>query len=109
MKWKITYFNAKVAKETLALPKKLLARYQRLADLMSESGPDLGMPHTRSLGDGLLELRVKGEEGIARVFYCTWLHKEIVMLHTFIKKTQKTPGKEMDVARQRLKEVKNNG
>ncbi len=109
MKWKLTYFNGKVAKETLALPEKLLARYQRLADVMSESGPDLGMPHTRSLGGGLLELRVKGDEGIARVFYCTVVRKEIVILHTFIKKTQKTPGKEMDIARQRLKEVRKNG
>jgi hypothetical protein len=38
---------------------------------MLEFGPNIGMPHTRPLKNGLFELRVKGKEGIARVFYCT--------------------------------------
>ena len=39
---------------------------------MEVYGPDLGMPHTRAMGDGLFELRLKAAEGIARVFFCTW-------------------------------------
>jgi phage-related protein len=70
-------------------------------------GPDLGMPHTRAMGEGLLELRLKSAEGIARVFYCTIMGKSIVMLHQFIKKTDKTPPKELAIARRRLKEIKN--
>jgi len=70
-------------------------------------GPDLGMPHTRAMGEGLFELRLKSAEGIARVFYCTIMGKRIVMLHQFIKKTDKTPPKELAIARRRLKEIKN--
>ena len=68
-------------------------------------GPDLGMPHTRAMGDGLFELRLKAAEGIARVFYCTVVGRRIVMLHQFIKKSEKIPRKELAIARKRLKEV----
>ena len=70
-------------------------------------GPDLGMPHTRAMGECLFELRLKAEEGIARVFYCTMVGKKIVMLHQFIKKTDKTPPRELETARRRMREVKN--
>ena len=76
------------------------------ADLMKLYGPDLGMPHTRAMGEGLFELRLKAVEGIARVFYCTMIGKRIVMLHQFTKKTGKTPPRELTIARRRLKEVK---
>jgi phage-related protein len=48
---------------------------------------------------------VKGKEGIARVFFCTKIGKKIIMLHSFIKKSQKTPKKEIEIARKRKKEV----
>jgi len=49
------------------------------------------MPHTKAIEAGLFELRIKGKEGIARAFYCTKVEKRIVVLHVFVKKTQKTP------------------
>lgn len=52
------------------------------------------------------ELRLKGAEGIARVFYCTLIGKRIVMLHSFVKKTDRTPKRELEVAHNRLKEIK---
>lgn len=58
------------------------------------------------MGDGLFELRLKGAEGIARVFYCTLIGKRIVMLHSFVKKTDRTPKRELEVAQSRLKEIK---
>ncbi|RDH84749.1 MAG: hypothetical protein DIZ80_04585 [endosymbiont of Galathealinum brachiosum] len=58
--------------------------------------------------DGLFELRLKSKEGIGRVFYCTLVNKRIVMLHSFIKKTSKTPSNEFKVAIARMKEVKAN-
>ena len=106
MNWTITYYSESVQAETLALPAGLLARYLRYSDRMEVYGPDLGMPHTRAMGDGLFELRLKGMEGIARVFYCTVVGRKIVILHQFIKKTDKTPSKELTVARRRMKEVK---
>ena len=70
-------------------------------------GPDLGMPHTRAMGQGLFELRLKAAEGIARVLYCTVVDRQIVMLHQFVKKTEKTPARELETARRRMKELKN--
>ncbi len=73
---------------------------------MEVYGPDLGMPHTRAMGGGLFELRLKATEGIARVLYCTMIGKRIMILHQFTKKTKKTPPKELALARRRMKEVK---
>ena len=87
------------------MPAGLLARYLRYVDLMTAHGPNLGMPHTRAMGEGLFELRVTGQEGIARVFYCTVVQRRIVMLHVFIKKSQKTPKRELEIAKRRLQEV----
>ena len=59
------------------------------------------------MGNGLFELRPKGVEGIGRVFYCAQVDKHLVVLHSFVKKTPTTPGKELKIARLRMKEVKN--
>jgi len=68
-------------------------------------GPNLGMPHTRAMGKGLFELRLKSKEGIGRVFFCTLPTQRIMMLHAFLKKSPKTPARELKVARERMKEV----
>jgi phage-related protein len=52
------------------------------------------------------EIRAKGREGIGRAFYCTVVRQRIIILHAFIKKTEQTPQRELDIARARLKEVK---
>ncbi|MDM8544502.1 type II toxin-antitoxin system RelE/ParE family toxin [Desulfococcaceae bacterium HSG9] len=75
---------------------------------MLDLGPNLGLPHTKSIEKGLLELRVKSKEGIARIFFCTRVGKKIIMLHSFIKKSQKTPKKEIKIAKIRMKEVMEN-
>jgi len=108
MNWSIEYYNSNIEESILCLPDGLLARYLHLTDLMMEFGPNLGMPHTKSIKEGLFELRIKSKEGIARVFYCTVINKKIFMLHAFIKKSQKIPKKELKVAISRLKEVKEN-
>lgn len=107
MTYSIIYFNEEVQKEILSLPTTLQARYICLTERMMEYGPNLGLPHTAAFGSGLFELRLKGVEGIARVFFCTLVKQEIVMLHSFIKKSQKTPDREIKFARQRMKELKN--
>ena len=106
MNWAITYYSESVQAQILALPDGLLARYLRYADRMEVYGPDLGMTHTRAMGGGLFELRLKATEGIARVLYCTMIGKRIMILHQFTKKTKKTPPKELSIARRRMKEVK---
>ncbi|PCJ40839.1 MAG: hypothetical protein COA71_09555 [SAR86 cluster bacterium] len=106
MTWKIEYPYEDVEQFILKLPAGLSAKYFHLTDLMIEFGANLGMPHTKPMSTGLFELRVKGKEGIARVFYCTKVGKRIIMLHGFIKKTPKTPSKDLRKAERRFKEVK---
>ena len=105
MSWNIEYANRDVEQFILKLPSGLAAKYIRLTDLMQEFGSNLGMPHSRTLTRGLFELRVKGQEGIARVFYCTLVGRRIMMLHGYVKKSQKTPVKELKIARRRMAEV----
>ena len=102
MDWQIAFYSTALQAEILRLP----AGFLRYAERMEVYGPDLGMPHTRAMGDGLFELRLKAAEGIARVFYCTLVGRRIVILHQFVKKTDKTPAKELDTARRRMKEIK---
>lgn len=108
MAWYIEYYSDKLSRMILKMPSGLLARYIHVSDLMLKFGPNLGMPHTRAMGEKLFEMRLKSKEGISRIFYCTKIGKKIIILHFFIKKTQKTPTKEIEIARKRLAEVLNN-
>lgn len=106
MNWRVTFYSSALEAELLRLPAGFVARFLRYAERIEVYGPDLGMPHTRAMGGGLFELRLKAAEGIARVFYCTIVGRRVVMLHQFIKKSDKTPPRELDIARRRMKEVK---
>lgn len=106
MDYTIAYYSDAVQTEILELPDTLAARYIVLTRRMVVLGPNLGEPHTKAFSEGLFELRLKGAEGIARVFFCTLVGKRIVMLHSFMKKTDKTPPRERTVAEARMKEVK---
>ncbi len=106
MDYTITYYSEAVQAEILNLPDTLAARYIVLTRRIVALGPNLGEPHTKAFGEGLFELRLKGAEGIARVFFCTLVARRVVMLHSFIKKTDKTPPRERRIAEARMKEVK---
>lgn len=106
MDYSIAYYSESVQEEIYALPDTLAARYVVLTRRMVMLGPNLGEPHTKAFGGGLFELRLKGVEGIARVFFCTMIGRRIVMLHSFIKKSNKTPPGELEIAESRLKELK---
>ena len=105
MVFRLSYYNENVEAELDAWPVGLRARFRALTVRMEEYGPNLGMPHTRALGNGLFEIRAKAEEGIGRAFFCTMVGRKIVILHSFIKKTDKTPKRELDIALTRQKEV----
>ncbi len=106
MDFTITYHSEGVQTDILNLPDTLAARYIVLTRRMIALGPNLGEPHTKAFGEGLFELRLKGSEGLARVFFCTLAGRRIVMLHSFIKKTGKTPPRERRIAEIRMKKVK---
>ena len=104
--WSILFFSDRVQREIEEWPVGVYADFLRLTELLEDGGLDLRMPHSRAMKDGLFELRCKGPEGIGRAFYCTQVGRELVILHSIIKKTQATPAKDLELARKRLKEVK---
>ena len=75
-------------------------------ELLEARGNTMGEPYTKSLKDGLFEIRIKSDEGIARSIYCYEIVKRIIILLTFVKKTQKMPKSILNLAEQRLKEFK---
>jgi len=107
MSYVIAYYNASVQETIDEWPTGISASYVRIVEQMEVSGPNLGLPYTRPFGEGLFEIRARGEEGIGRAFFCSLVGRRIVILHGFIKKTQQTPQKELKLARKRLKEVLN--
>ncbi len=105
MSFTIDYFHQRVLAEIEAWPVEILADYAKLVELLLEHGPNLRMPHSRAMGDGLFELRPRGREGIGRAFYCFVVGRRIVVLHAFVKKTPQTPDRDLKLARKRQKEV----
>lgn len=106
MPYSVDYFNVRVKDDVERWPLGMLADYARLVELLIEFGPDLRMPHSKAMGDGLFELRPRGREGIGRAMYCFVVGKRVMILHAFVKKTQATPERELKLARKRMKEVR---
>ena len=104
MSWKIDFYGD-VEERVLDMPPKIQARMIKLLELMEKHGANLGSPHTGSMGDGLFEIRAKAQEGIGRGLFCYLKGKHIYMLHVFVKKSQKTPRNELELARERQREV----
>jgi phage-related protein len=105
MSYAIEFFNASVQSDVEMWPVGIYASFTRIAEKMVDHGPNLGMPYTKSFGEGLFEIRARGTEGIGRAFYCVIVGRRIIILHGFIKKSQETPAYELKVARKRLKEL----
>lgn len=77
----------------------------RLLEMIEEHGANLGPPHTEAMGDGLFEIRAKAKEGVGRSLFCYVHGQQIVILHAFVKKSQKTPRQALMLARSRQREV----
>ena len=115
MLWEIIYYISPSGRPIVqdfidALPKPTRAKVFRQLDLLELKGSDLGMPHSKAIDDGLVELRVRSGRGTneVRVFYIFAKGNRIYLLHGFIKKTQATPAKEIKIARQRKQEIEEN-
>ena len=79
----------------LSLDKKMQAKVLRMILLLAENGSDLREPYSKSLGDGIFELRIKVGSDISRVLYFFFVERRIILTNGFIKKTQKTPAAEI--------------
>jgi phage-related protein len=106
MPYSVEYFNERVLAEIEGWPDGLLADYARLVELLMEFGPDLRMPRSRALGNGLFELRPRSREGIGRALYCYVDGERVVVLLAFVKKTRATPERYLGLARRRIREVR---
>jgi phage-related protein len=106
--WSIFFVNPSAEDEVKALSSDLQAKFLHISELLQEFGPQkVGLPHIRPLSKGLWEIRMKGRDNIARSIYVLAQKKKIVILHTFAKKTQKTPERAIQMATRRLKELNN--
>ena len=107
-KWEIIIVNKAAEKEISRLSNDLKARFIHVTDLLIKLEPEnIGMPHVKFLADKLWEMRLRGKDNIARVIYFLACDKKIVVLHTFIKKTQEAPKRAIEIAKCRMREVEN--
>jgi phage-related protein len=106
---KVYFFSSRVEKDFSNLPLDMQAYYARIINLMEATKSwNIGMPYVRHLvNTDLYEIRLKGKTGISRAIFFTLSRNEIEILHVFIKKDEKTPKKELDLAIKRYKEAKN--
>lgn len=106
MTWRVETLDARVEKELESLETSLKARFLHICELLETFGPnEVGFPHVRFLTGKLWEIRMKGKSGIARAIYLAIAEKRIVVVHAFVKKSQKTPRAAIETALDRAKEL----
>lgn len=104
--WIVETLDADVDAELEALPADMRAHFVRIAGLIESLGLErVGGPHIDHIEGPLWEIRIKGKDGIARALYVTARAKRVVVVRVFVKKTQKTPRQEIEIALKRAKGV----
>ena len=101
----VEYFNSRVRDTIEEWPSDVTADFGRILELVTIHGPNLRMPYSRAMGDGLFELRARGSSGHARALYCFRAGRRVIVLHAFRKKTRQTADHDLALARRRLKEL----
>ncbi len=96
----VIFFDEAVEIFLTKLEKPTIAKVLRTVDLLERFGNQLGMPHSKNIGHKLFELRIRGQQEI-RLIYAFGGNRAVV-LHGFVKKSQKIPQKEIVVAQQKL-------
>ena len=105
--WKIELLNKEVLDELNALPKDQQAKFTWIVDLIQGHGlENVREPYVKYLEQGLWEIRIKGKDGIFRALYVAAREKRIWVVRIFVKKTRKTPRKEIKLALERAKEIR---
>jgi phage-related protein len=103
--WSVEYLPSAAAEEA-ALPIEMQARLARMVDVIGRAGlTNLPRDWVKPLEGKLWELRITGKDGIARAIYVTMEGRRVVIVRIFVKKTQRTPRRELELARRRAKEV----
>jgi len=103
MQWHVE-ITAEAEAELDALPADMRARFLRIAALLEALGPyNVREPHVKHLEDKLWEMRMTGRDAIARAIYFTAQGRRLIVVHAFVKKTQKTPQRDIEIARRRMR------
>jgi phage-related protein len=107
MTWAVETLGAVVDDEIAAPPKDMQAAFLRLAERIEAVGLErIGEPHVKHIRDKLWEMRFGGRDGIARAIYVTAVGRRVIVVHAFVKKTQKTPRAALELAERRAREIK---
>jgi phage-related protein len=104
--WTVEFLNAEVRAELEALPTDIRASFERIVHLVQSFGLErVHEPYIKHLDGRLWEMRLKGRDGVARALYVTATGRRVVVVRAFVKKTQKAPRREIELALKRAKEV----
>jgi len=106
MAWSVETLNSIVDAELEELPVDMLARFHYISQLIEEFGLErVREPHVKHLRGPLWERRLKGRDGISRALYVTAVGRRVVVVRVFVKKTQRMPSREIELALHRAKEI----
>jgi phage-related protein len=106
MAWTVETLNDVVDEELDALPADMLARFYHIGRMIEEFGLErVREPHVKQIRGALWEMRMRGKDGISRALYVTAIGQRVVVVRVFIKKTQKTPNREIELALERAKDI----
>ena len=104
--WSVETLSATVDRELGVLSVDMRARFTRICQLIVAVGLErVGAPHVRYLTGPLWEMRMSGRDAISRALYVTAGERRVVVVRAFVKKTPKTPRREIDLAPRRAREV----
>lgn len=103
-RWTVTFLDDRVEAEFDAFSVELKADFVHIAEMIQEVGLQaVGHPHVKHIKDKIWEMRARGKDGIGRELYCTAKGRRVVILRCFVKKTNKTPRQELEIAEERIK------
>ena len=106
MTWTVETLNKTVDAELHALPHDMRARFARICQLIGEVGLErMDAPHVRHLTGPLWEMRMSGRDGTSRALYVTARGRRVVVVRAFLKKTRRTPKREITLALRRAGEI----
>ena len=107
MSWKVGYLDSVVEREIAELPIEIKAKLRRLADMIEQLGlTAMREPYIKHLQGKLWEMRFTGRDGIARAIYATASGQHVIIVRAFLKKTQRTPRSEIELALKRAEQIR---
>ncbi|WP_184363769.1 type II toxin-antitoxin system RelE/ParE family toxin [Rhizobium sp. BK602] len=107
MSWTVETLDATVDDEIASMPSDMQAAFLRLAERIESVGLErIREPHVKHLRGKLWEMRFGGRDGIGRAIYIAAVGRRVIVVHAFVKKSQKTPKTALELAEHRAKEIK---